>query len=248
MMTKLNPTYVIIDGLNVMGRASNLWRMEAWFGLIQVLMILKSLSSRVVGGLEIITVLREHGAFEKDFVAERLNHISKLSRLILLSEKSEREDDDFLVMSLSKLYDGYFMSHDLSIQKHINESSTWANARRILIHLDPITRGIRLEIPTGVVSDGYAKMSLHNHLNNLLDDIPCEKIIDKEEESKDSILELEPVNTDTETRDFDAFDCLYCGTKVNSMEMAEKHSKNTGHNHYRAWSLRSGSTTLEGFE
>ena len=105
MMTKLNPTYVIIDGLNVMGRASNHWGMEAWFGLIQVLMILKSLSSRVVGGLEIITVLREHGAFEEDYASVRLNRISKLSRVILLSEKSEREDDDFVVMSLSKLYD-----------------------------------------------------------------------------------------------------------------------------------------------
>ena len=247
MMTKLNPTYVIIDGLNVMGRAENHWGMESWCGLIQVLKILKSTSSRVIGGLEIITVLRDHWAFEKDYVSRKLEYVSKLSRLILLSERSEREDDDFLVMSLSKLYDGYFVSHDFSIQEHIGEDKNWADARRILIHLDPITRGIRLEIPPGVVSDAYTKMILYFDLRDLTEDVSYGKEIDKEE-GESSPVNLESVSTDRGTCGFDTLDCLYCKANVDSIEKMEEHCRNTGHNRYRAWSLRSGSTILEGFE
>jgi hypothetical protein len=242
--TVLKPTYVVVDGLNVMGRASNQWSMDSWFGLIQVLMILKSVSSRVFGGLEVITVLREHGSFQREYVSERLEHVSRLSRLILLSESSEREDDDFLVMSLTKLYDGFFVSHDLSIQKHIDEDVVWADARRILIHLDPITRGVRLEIPPGVVSDGYAKMSLYNHLTDLLEDGTRRYPLDKEEESEVEEYEPGSVSMGSDICGFEAAECSYCGVRVDSIERAEEHSRNTGHNHYRGWSLPSGGMTL----
>ena len=245
--TVLEPTYVVVDGLNVMGKASNHWSMDSWFGLIQVLMILKSVSSRVLGGLEVITVLREHGSFQREYVSERLEHVSRLSRLILLSDKSEREDDDFLVMSLTKLYDGLFVSHDHSIQKHIDEEEVWAESKRIRIHLDPVTRGVHLEIPPGVVSDGYAKMALCNNLSELLgggtDKVPIGKT-----ESEITIDEHEPVTRESDTCDFESAECTYCGLEVKSIERAEEHYRNTGHHHYRGWSLPSGGMTLGGFE
>lgn len=243
---ELRPTTVVVDGLNVMGRASNHWSMDAWFGLIQVLMILRSVSSRVFGGIEVITVIREHGAFEKDYVSERLEQVSRLSRLILLSERSGREDDDFLVMSLSKLHNGYFVSHDLSIQKHIGEDERWSKERRILIQLDPVTRGILLEIPRGEVKDGYDKLAIYDHLQSLLN-------TDRDNEPEDDAADQQPEEAFDDVEESNQshigkVNCTYCDAEVSTMERAREHTRNTGHNHYRGWSLPPGGITLEGFE
>ena len=241
---ELKPNYIIIDGLNVLGRAQNHWSMDSWFGLIQVLQILKSLSSRVMGGLEVITVLREHSAFEREYVQERLEWVSQLSRLILLSDRSNKEDDDYVVMSLAKLHNAYFISHDLSIHEHIGEHDAWANKRRILIQLDPVTRGIWLEIPPGEVKDGYDKLRISEHLLSLLDteqnDLPQDQHEDEKLEDKPCTID-EPV----EKNSFGYANCTYCGVRVNSMEEATEHSGKTGHNHYHGWSLPAGGLLLE---
>jgi len=238
------PNYVVIDGLNVMGRAQNHWAMDPWFGLTQVLMILKSVSKRVFGGLEVITVLREHGAFEKEYVSERWESVSRLSRLVLLSARSGREDDDYLVMSLSKLHDGLFMSHDLSIQDHIGEDKEWSERRRIFIQMDPVTRGIRLEIPPSKVRDGYDKLTSSEHLPPLLDGERTRSPVN--DDVTHELVEDSCGSEGSHGSDFGRANCTYCGIEITSVDRAVEHARNTGHNHYRGWSLPSGGMHLEG--
>ena len=88
-----------------------------------------------------------------------------------------------------------------------------ANKRRILIQLDPVTRGIWLEIPPGEVKDGYDKLRISEHLLSLLDteqnDLPQDQHEDEKLEDKPCTID-EPV----EKNSFGYANCTYCGVRV----------------------------------
>ncbi|MBT6560002.1 MAG: hypothetical protein HOL76_01940, partial [Euryarchaeota archaeon] len=63
--TNEEPLSVVIDGLNVMGQASNYWDMPSWLGLVNLLSIFKEISKTMNKELLIITVLREHANIER---------------------------------------------------------------------------------------------------------------------------------------------------------------------------------------
>ena len=51
------------------------------------------------------------------------------------SDRSNKEDDDYVVMSLAKLHNAYFISHDLSIHEHIGEHDAWQTKGEFLSNL-----------------------------------------------------------------------------------------------------------------
>ena len=96
--TDEEPLSVVIDGLNVMGHASNDWNIPSWLGLVNLLSIFKEISKTMNKELLIITVLREHANIERQSLSfdggrniikiewpEFLDAIRSMSKLIILN-------------------------------------------------------------------------------------------------------------------------------------------------------------------
>ena len=112
--------------------------------------------------------------------------------------------------------------------------------------MDPVTRGIRLEIPPGEVKDGYDKLAIYDHLQSLLNE-------DRGNEPEDDAAVQQPEESfdgveKSNQSHIGKANCTYCDAEISTMERAREHTRNTGHNHYRGWSLPPGGMTLEGFE
>lgn len=242
--TNEEPLSVVIDGLNVMGYAENNWNMPSWLGLVNLLTIFKEISENMDRELLLITVLRQHEKLEISELPEFLYRIRTMSKLIILSEKSEREDDDYIAMAICKLHRGYFVSNDFKIQNHIGEEKSWADSRRITISFNHLTRGMKLNIPEGKFKQLY---------EDLMDNLTNMAPLSKESRKTNMGKQIHKQNLDNEnTKDLletaeefptfslpksEKISCLYCNSQFDSKKKVELHIAKTGHNQFRSASF-----------
>tara|TARA_B100001142_G_scaffold327694_1_gene385933 strand:+ start:1114 stop:1935 length:822 start_codon:yes stop_codon:yes gene_type:complete len=248
--TDEEPLSVVIDGLNVMGHASNDWNIPSWLGLVNLLSIFKEISKTMNKELLIITVLREHANIQRQSLSfdggrniikiewpEFLDAIRSMSKLIILSDKSDREDDDYITMALTKLNSGYFVSNDLKIYKHVEEEESWACLRRIKLTFNPLSRGIILNIPDGELKQVYDKiMNNVDHNRKQIGKITKDKRINRKDIGDKNIGTLldkrGKISVDSLPKT-EIISCLYCNSKFDSKEKVELHISKTGHNQFR---------------
>jgi len=248
--TNEEPLSVVIDGLNVMGQASNYWDMPSWLGLVNLLSIFKEISKTMNKELLIITVLREHANIERQSLSfdsgkniikiewpEFLDAIRSMSKLIILSDKSDREDDDYITMALTKLNSGYFVSNDLKIYKHVEEEESWACLRRIKLTFNPLSRGIILNIPDGELKQVYDKIMNNVDHNRKQKGKTIKNIRINREDIGDknigTLLDKRGKISVGSLPKTEIISCLYCNSQFDSKEKVESHISKTGHNQFR---------------
>jgi len=217
--------HITIDGLNVLCRSEGWGGINRWEGLIGLLSIFHSISAFMEYEISLTTVIRQTakrpGTDESNF----LRAVSRLSRLIILSDITtygcdrDGEVDDHVVMSLTKTYGGYFVSHDYRMQEHIGESKEWAEDRRITMSFEPAKRGVSLNIPEGSLNNAYY-------------------LFRGDGERRSSVENASEVGAPPVGGGFPSTVCLVCNLEIGSEIVMKSHARRTGHIWFRGYPER----------
>ena len=175
--------------------------------------------------------------------------VKQHTRLIkLFVDSKDKEIDDYLVVSLAAVNDGYYLSNDKKMHEHLGKNDEWRDDHRIGISRISATNEMRLNFPEGKLSVIYDELLEKGELKVEFDEWENDIIaatIEKEKLKEDSLPKkyfcpecdekfpkLRALNNHRSETGHASLTCDECGEFLRSEKQHKEHKSQTGHSSY----------------